>query len=48
MKKPTCGYKLIDGKVQAKVFDGDLPKGWADTPAKLKTKPKAAKNDDGE
>lgn len=33
------GYRLTNGEIEAKVFDGDkLPKGWADTPAKLKAK----------
>lgn len=35
---PAWGYKMEKGEVVARVFeDGKLPKGWADTPAKLKT-----------
>ena len=38
-KGPAWGYKLEDGEVVAQVFsDGELPKGWADSPAKLKGK----------
>lgn len=34
----TCGYRLKDGEVESRVFEDDtLPKGWVDTPAKLKT-----------
>ena len=35
---PTWGYrKGDDGEVEAKLFeDGELPKGWHDTPAKVK------------
>lgn len=36
---PAWGYKLTDGEVEARLFDdGKLPKGWVDTPAKLKGK----------
>lgn len=38
MKKPICGYKIVDGKIVSKIFDGKLPKGWSDTPAKFKVK----------
>lgn len=38
------GYRLKDGEVEAKIFEGKRPKGWSDSPAKL-TK-KAVKNDD--
>ena len=36
----TYGYRLgKDGNVEARIFeDGKLPKGWVDTPAKLKGK----------
>lgn len=30
------GYKLIDGEVVAKLFEGKLPRGWKDTPAGMK------------
>lgn len=31
------GYRLKDGEVEGKIFeDGKLPKGWVDSPAKLK------------
>lgn len=37
---PEWGYRLVDGEVVAKLFpDGRPPRGWADTPAKLKGKP---------
>ena len=37
MDKRTWGYRLKNGKIEAKVFDdGKLPKGWKDTPAGLK------------
>jgi hypothetical protein len=33
----TYMYKLIKGKVEAKVFDSDaIPDGWEDSPAKCK------------
>lgn len=37
---PAWGYRLDDaGKVESKLFDdGKMPKGWQDTPAKLKGK----------
>ena len=35
--KPTWGYRLESGAVQARIFtDGKLPKGWKDTPAGMK------------
>lgn len=36
------GYRLKDGEIEAKIFDGDLPKGWHDSPAKCA--PKKVKN----
>lgn len=45
MSDQVWGYRLKDGEVEAKIFDGKIPTGWKDTPAKL-TK-KAAKNDNG-
>ncbi len=31
---PTYGYrKGADGEIEEEVFDGSLPKGWADSPA---------------
>lgn len=37
---PAWGYRLgDDGDVQSQIFeDGKLPRGWHDTPAKLKKK----------
>ena len=35
---PVWGYKLVDGEVEAKLFADGLPKGWADSHAKLKDK----------
>lgn len=37
MENPTWGYRKGDnGEVEAKLFDGKLPKGWHDSPAKVK------------
>lgn len=36
---PAWGYRIRpdDGSVESKIFaDGKLPRGWRDTPAKLK------------
>lgn len=34
---PAWGYKKQDGETISKLFeDGKLPKGWADSPAKVK------------
>lgn len=34
---PTWGYRLKDGEIEARVFDnGKLPRGWHDSPAKVK------------
>lgn len=34
---PRWGYrKGADGKLESKIFEGELPKGWVDTPAKVK------------
>lgn len=34
---PAWGYRLKNGEVEARIFeDGKLPRGWVDTPAKLK------------
>ena len=39
MAQPAWGYRLKDGEVEAKLFpEGLPPRGWADTPAKLKVK----------
>ena len=38
MDKPTWGYRLKAGEVEARIFDGDLPRGWVDSPAKVKAK----------
>ena len=43
MDNPTWGYRLKDGVIEAKIFpDGNLPRGWKDTPAGMK----ANDNDD--
>jgi len=37
-------YKLVDGEVEAKLFEDDQnPKGWADNPANAKSPAKKAK-----
>ena len=34
---PAWGYRLKDGELKSKIFeDGKLPKGWHDSPAKVK------------
>jgi len=31
------GYRRgDDGEIEAKIFEGNLPKGWSDSPAKVK------------
>lgn len=35
MENPIWGYRLVKGEVEAKLFDGKLPRGWKDTPAGL-------------
>lgn len=43
---PVYGYRLDeDGDVEAAIFDGELPDGWADSPAELDG---TAPADDGE
>jgi len=39
-KGPTWGYRIKDGEVEAKLFPEGRPKGWKDTPAKLKKEAK--------
>ena len=35
-KAPTWGFRLAeDGEIERDLFDGKLPKGWVDSPAKL-------------
>jgi hypothetical protein len=34
MNNPTFGYRRVAGVLEAKVFDGEIPQGWVDTPAK--------------
>lgn len=36
----TWGYSLKDGEIDAKIFEGKLPQGWKDSPAKLKVEGK--------
>jgi len=37
MADKVWGYKRgADGRVEARIFDGKLPKGWVDSPAKVK------------
>lgn len=41
---PSWGYTLENGEVVGKIFaDGKLPKGWVDSPAKVKQPKKADK-----
>ena len=36
-KIPQWGYRMLDGKEEARLFpEGRPSRGWADTPAKLK------------
>jgi hypothetical protein len=35
MNKPTFAYRLAAGVVEAQIFEGHVPEGWVDTPAKL-------------
>lgn len=37
-KGPAWGYKMVDGEVVSKLFVDGLPRGWADSPAKVKDK----------
>lgn len=46
MTQQTWGYRWKDGEVQSQIFDGDLPKGWVDSPAKVKAPKRKAKDGD--
>ena len=40
------GYRLTDGEVESKIFEGKLPSGWHDSPAKCVKRKKAKADDD--
>lgn len=41
-ENPTFGYrKGADGEIEKDIFDGVLPKGWVDSPAKVGKRKKA-------
>lgn len=42
MQNPTYGYRRAeDGSVEAQIFDGEIPEGWCDSPARVDDKAEA-------